>query len=134
MAIAFHFLQILTFYEMTSTLLSATKVVFRALRKWCYSPYFPCKHGSAPATQTGTTRIHTRGPNFRIFSCMTFLIFLLTPSLHIEMNTYCTSYIRGLQPAGLLRPSGEFCAAREGFFTKYNALGIEPGFPCTIKP
>ena len=26
------------------------------------------------------------------------------------------------RPAGLLRPSGEFCAAREGYFTKYNAL------------
>ena len=26
------------------------------------------------------------------------------------------------RPAGRLRPSGEFCAAREGYFTKYNAL------------
>ena len=26
--------------------------------------------------------------------------------------------------AGRLRPSGEFCAAREGYFTKYNALRI----------
>ena len=29
---------------------------------------------------------------------------------------------RGLKPAGCLRPSGEFCAAKEGYFTKYNAL------------
>ena len=26
------------------------------------------------------------------------------------------------RPAGRMRPSGEFCAAREGYFTKYNAL------------
>ena len=26
------------------------------------------------------------------------------------------------RPTGHLRPSGEFCAAREGYFTKYNAL------------
>ena len=31
-------------------------------------------------------------------------------------------YIRDLQPAGRIRPSGEFYAAREGYFTKYNAL------------
>ena len=28
------------------------------------------------------------------------------------------------RPAGHLRPSGEFCATREGYFTKYNALWI----------
>ena len=26
------------------------------------------------------------------------------------------------RPVGRMRPSGEFCAAREGYFTKYNAL------------
>ena len=31
---------------------------------------------------------------------------------------------QGSQPAGRLRPSGEFCAAREGYFTKYSALWI----------
>ena len=28
------------------------------------------------------------------------------------------------RPAGRLQPSGEFCAAREGYFTKYNELWI----------
>ena len=31
---------------------------------------------------------------------------------------------KDLQPAAHLRPSGKFCAAREGYFTKYNALWI----------
>ena len=31
-------------------------------------------------------------------------------------------YGRSLQPAARMRPSGEFCAAREGYFTTYNAL------------
>ena len=32
------------------------------------------------------------------------------------------TWVFNLRPAGRLQPSGEFCAAREGYFTKYNAL------------
>ena len=33
-------------------------------------------------------------------------------------------YVRGIQPVACLRPSGEFCVAQEGYFTKYNALRV----------
>ena len=36
----------------------------------------------------------------------------------------CTPRIFNPRPAGRLRPSGEFCEAREGYFTKYNVFKI----------
>ena len=34
----------------------------------------------------------------------------------------CTTGVFNQRTAGRLRPSGEVCVAREGYFTKYNAL------------
>ena len=75
------------------TLLSATKEGFKAL------PYeggvvtmFFLYIGTAPVTQPGNARTHNRGPKYRTFSCIyDILIVLPTPSLHIEMVTYCTA-------------------------------------------
>ena len=57
---------------------------------------------------------------------------------HVVAPVYCSSWghcdgkspwdnrsgVFNPWPTGHLQPSGEFCAAREGYFTKYNALWI----------
>ena len=48
---------------------------------------------------------------------------------HVVHQTTTSHYVSragvfNSRPAGRLRPSGDFCAAREGYFTKYNALWI----------
>ena len=102
MTIAFHFFSqywhfmkfiILPLYQIPT--LFSTKEGFKALWMWCFSPSFPCTSGAAPVTQRGTIQIHNRGPKYWTFPCIydiSFLIFLQTPSLHIEMVTYGTSY------------------------------------------
>ena len=76
-----------------ATLLSTTKERFKALWTLCFSPSFPCISGAAPAPNQGApefiTEDHNTEPS-QVF--MTFTIVLPTPSLHIEMVTYCTSY------------------------------------------
>ena len=39
-----------------------------------------------------------------------------------KIATVLKSGVSNPRPAGRMRPSDEFCAAREGYFTKYNAL------------
>ena len=77
------------------TLLSATKERFKALWRWYFSPCFPSTSGVAPVTQPGTTRLQNGGPKYRNFSCIYDIpIVLPTPSLHIEMVKYWTSYTK----------------------------------------
>ena len=102
-------------------------------RAWC-----------ACATITPPSRLHTAAAvswrDNSIFvraSCDDVLRYFQTPevwqnaflnvlNLSSILKLICTIYIRGLQSAarGGLRSSGEFCMAREGYFTKYNALWI----------
>ena len=77
------------------TVLSVTKDGFKALWTWCFSPFFPCTSGAAPVTQPGPPEFITEDQStepFHVF--ITFFMVLPTPSLHIEMVTYCrpTSY------------------------------------------
>ena len=74
------------------TLFSTTKVEFKTLWTWCFSPSFLCTSGDAPVSQPGTTRIHNRGPKYRTFSCIYDILnsFADTQSAH-WMVTYCTS-------------------------------------------
>ena len=97
------FVSVLTFNEIyyPPTLLSVTKEWFKALWTWCFSPSYPCTSGAASVTQSGTIWVHNTGPKYRNFYViMTFLIVLPTPSLHIEMVTYCshTSYTKMHRP------------------------------------
>ena len=66
-----HFMKFITLpiYRLP-TLLSGTKEVFEALSMWCFSPSFPYTSGDAPVTQPETIRIHNKGPEYRIFSCI----------------------------------------------------------------
>ena len=71
------------------TLLLATKEGFKSLRAWC----FPCTSGAAPVIQPGTHKFITEDQSTEPFDVfMTFLRVLQTPSLHIEMVMYRTSY------------------------------------------
>ena len=66
-----HFMKFITLHiYRLPTLLSGTKEVFEALSMWCFSPSFPYTSGDAPVTQPETIRIHNKGPEYRIFSCI----------------------------------------------------------------
>ena len=89
-----HFMKfiILIIYRLP-TLLSETKGEFKTLWKWYFSSPFTCTSGTVIVTQPDTTWFHNRGPKYRTFHVfMTFLVVLSSPSLHIDMVMYCTSY------------------------------------------
>ena len=55
-------------------------------------------------------------------ACNRETFYSINQSKHNALGHHFKAGVFNQRPAGRLRPSGEFWAAREGYFTKYNAL------------